>query len=744
MVLINSANPVSAAFLNDETYGIDAAVWIGSVGQSGLYAVGDILSGAVNPSGSLPDTWWTNNLLNPAMSNFGVYTYTNANDYTYASSPAKYTSYVVYQEGIYVGYRYTETRYEDAVLGAEGVGDYVYNDVVAYPFGYGLSYTTFDWSNFKSSYDAATDSFNVSVDVKNTGSVAGKEVVQVYFQSPYTDYDKQNKVEKAAVELCGFGKTEILEPGASETVTVNVPRSELAAYDANGAKTYILDAGDYYLTAAHDSHDAINNVLAAKGYTVENGMTADGNADMAWNYNVASLDKDTYSVSAVTGEAITNQFDNADPSYYGMDGINYLSRSDWQGTWPQVVTLEANEALIADLNMTGNYTADPDSDAVMPTMGADNGMTLGMMIGKSYDDPDWDKLLDQVTFDEMAKLIGQGYHNTAMVQSVSKPSTLDDNGPQGFTQSLTGISTNHCAYSDENIMAATFNTELMEEVGKCIGNDVMDLGASGLYGPAMDTHRNAYCGRNFEYYSEDGFLSGKIAAAEISGIQSKGVYVYMKHFALNDSETKCRCISTWANEQSIREIYLKPFEMSVTEGGAKAVMNAFARVGAVWSGADAGLMTNVLRNEWGFDGFVLTDFSGNPMFTARGIALRTFDAAYGVLAGTDSWDSSDVQWTTELTTQYKDCPEVVQAMRQSTHRILYVIANSCAMNGFTADTKIVKVTPWWQTALIVLDVVLAVLTVLCIVMLVKRIKASKAAKAAAATEPPADNNSTNQ
>ena len=229
-------------------------------------------------------------------------------------------------------------------------------------------------------------------------------------------------------------------------------------------------------------------------------------------------------------------------------------------------------------------------------------MTLGMMIGKSYDDPDWDKLLDQVTFDEMAKLIGQGYHNTAMVQSVSKPSTLDDNGPQGFTQSLTGISTNHCAYSDENIMAATFNTELMEEVGKCIGNDVMDLGASGLYGPAMDTHRNAYCGRNFEYYSEDGFLSGKIAAAEISGIQSKGVYVYMKHFALNDSETKCRCISTWANEQSIREIYLKPFEMSVTEGGAKAVMNAFARVGAVWSGADAGLMTNVLRNEWGFDG----------------------------------------------------------------------------------------------------------------------------------------------
>ena len=750
IVLINSTNAMQCDFLTDESYGVDAALWIGYTGTWGLNAVADILTGEVNPSGHLVDTYCNDNSTAPSLVNFYGKMYANATEensadwYDFMLDGNKY--YNAYQEGIYIGYRYYETRYEDVVLGQGNAGDYDYNANVAYPFGYGLSYTTFDWSNFKSSYDASTDSFNVSVDVKNTGNMAGKEVVQVYFQSPYTDYDKQNKVEKAAVELCGFGKTEILEPGATETVTVNVPRSELAAYDANGAKTYILDAGDYYLTAAHDAHDAANNVLAAKGYTVENGMTADGNADMTWNYNVASLDTTTYATSAVTGEAITNQFDDADPSYYGIEDMTYLSRSDWQGTWPQELNLVANEAMLADLNLTGNYTADPDSDAVMPTMGADNGMTLGMMIGKSYDDPDWDKLLDQVTFDEMATLIGQGYHNTAMVQSVSKPSTLDDNGPQGFTQSLTGISTNHCAYSDENIMAATFNTELMEEVGKCIGNDVMDLGASGLYGPAMDTHRNAYCGRNFEYYSEDGFLSGKIAAAEISGIQSKGVYVYMKHFALNDSETKCRCISTWANEQSIREIYLKPFEMSVTEGGALGVMNSFARVGAVWSGADVGLMTNVLRNEWGFEGFAITDFSGNPMFTARGIALRTFDAAYGVLAGTDTWDSSDVQWTTELTTQYKDCPEVVQAMRQATHRILYVVANSCAMNGFTADTKIVKVTPWWQTALIVLDVVLAVLVALCIWRLVVAVKRKKAAKAAVVETTTVENtdNSNNQ
>lgn len=709
IVLINSTNAMQCDFLTDDSYGVDAALWIGYTGTWGLNAVADILTGEVNPSGHLVDTYCNDNSTAPSLVNFYGTQYANATEdnnaewYDFMLDGNKY--YNVYSEGIYIGYRYYETRYEDAVLGQGNAGDYDYNANVAYPFGYGLSYTTFDWSNFKSSYDAATDSFNVSVDVKNTGSVAGKEVVQVYFQSPYTDYDKQNKVEKAAVELCGFGKTEILEPGASETVTVNVPRSELAAYDANGAKTYILDAGDYYLTAAHDSHDAINNVLAAKGYTVENGMTADGNADMAWNYNVASLDKDTYSVSAVTGEAITNQFDNADPSYYGMDGINYLSRSDWQGTWPQVVTLEANEALIADLNMTGNYTADPDSDAVMPTMGADNGMTLGMMIGKSYDDPDWDKLLDQVTFDEMAKLIGQGYHNTAMVQSVSKPSTLDDNGPQGFTQSLTGISTNHCAYSDENIMAATFNTELMEEVGKCIGNDVMDLGASGLYGPAMDTHRNAYCGRNFEYYSEDGFLSGMMSAYEVKAIQDKGVHVVMKHFALNDCEQDRIGLGVWLNEQAAREVYLKAFQAPVEVGNANGVMIAYTRWGAVWSGGNYGLVTGILRNEWGCEGMVITD----------NVLTQYVNGPDGVLAGVSIYDAM-MSFVTDTLPKYKNDPVIVTAMREACHHNLYAIANSCGMNGVGADTTIKVTRPTVVTMSIIIACAFTFLCLLGIVM----------------------------
>ncbi|MCD8384573.1 MAG: fibronectin type III-like domain-contianing protein [Clostridiales bacterium] len=613
-------------------------------------------------------------------------------------------------------------------MGTGNAGDYDYTSDVAYPFGYGLSYTDFTWSDYNVSFDAASDTFTVNVTVTNTGDTAGKDVVEIYFQSPYTDYDVQNSIEKASVELCGFAKTELLEPGTSETVTVEIPREELAAYDSTSAKTYILDAGDYYLTAATDAHAAVNNVLAAKGYTTADGMTADGDAAFVSTYTNDALDAETYSVSSATGYEITNQFDSADLNYYDGYEMTYLSRSDWQGTWPTgMAGLEASEEMLeGGLNPHLTYVSSGDDE--YPTMGADNGMTLGMMIGKDYDDEDWNLLLDQLTFEEMAEMIGQGYHNTAMAASVSKPATTDDNGPQGFTQSLTGVSECHAAYSDESIMAATWNVDLMYEVGVCLGTDVLDLGASGLYGPAMNTHRNAYCGRNFEYYSEDGFLAGKIAAAEVSGIQTKGVYVYIKHFALNDTESGCRCISTFANEQSIREIYLKPFQTAVTEGGAMCVMNSFARIGVTWSGAYYGLQTEVLRNEWGMEGFSISDFSGNSALAPYGIVMQSFDAAWGLVGGTDCWDSSATQWTEELEENYRDDATVAQAMRQACHRILYTVANSNAMNGYTADTKIVAVTPWWETAIYVLDAVVAVFTVFSAVKLVLAIRRRGKAK----------------
>ncbi len=712
IVLINSTNAMDCSFLYE--YEIDAALWMGYTGEYGLNAIADILVGNVNPSGHLVDTYTFDNDSAPAVVGLYGADYTNYNIEDTSKWFDVYNGqldgnhhYITYLEGIYVGYRYYETRYEDVIMGTGNAGNYNYDEIVAFPFGFGLSYTSFQYSDFNTTYDAGDDLFTITVKVTNTGSVAGKDAVQVYFQSPYTDYDKQNGIEKAAVELCGFAKTGIIEPGKNETVTITVKGEELAAYDSNAAKTYILDAGDYYFTAAHDAHDAVNNVLVAKGYSV------DGNADLTYKHTVDKLDTEKYGVSAVTGYAITNQFEEADLNNYGYD-VTYLSRSDWQGTWPVALTLEATDKMFEDgLYMYQTYTGIEGSTTEMPTMNAKNGLTLAMFIGKDYDDPAWEDLLDQLTFEEMATLTGKGYHNTAAMPSVGKPATVDDNGPQGFTQNLTGVAEHITAYTDENLMAATFNVVLMEEMGEVLGEDCMELGASGLYGPAMNIHRNAYCGRNFEYYSEDPFLSGAIAAAETKGIQSKGVYVYIKHYALNDNETGCRCIGTWANEQSIREIYLKPFQMAVEDGDAHAVMNSFARVGAVWSGAHYGMQTEVLRNEWGFDGFALTDFSGNAVFAQYGIMMKSYDVAWGLLAGTDSWDASASQWTDDLLNLYRNDPDICQALRQSAHRILYTVANSNAMNGLDSNVRIVGVTPWWQMALYILIGLCAVGTVFC-------------------------------
>lgn len=356
IVLINSTNALECDFIDNEEYGIDAVLWIGYTGGWGLNGVADILVGNANPSGRLVDTYCYDNTTTPSMESIYGADYTNYDpkdeEHWYSVANGQLDGnhhYITYQEGIYVGYRYYETRYEDIVMGTANVGDYDYATTVAYPFGYGLSYTEFEYSNFKAEYNKDTDSFDVEVDVTNTGDVAGKEVVQVYFQSPYTEYDKENGIEKAAVELCGFDKTEVLEPGASETVKINVPREELACYDSNNAKTYILDAGDYYLTAAKNAHDAVNNVLAVKGYTKANGMTEDGNTELTFQYNNKELDTKTYSVSSATGEKITNQFESADLSQYGYE-INYLSRSNWTGTWPKKMEIEDTEEMKRDHN----------------------------------------------------------------------------------------------------------------------------------------------------------------------------------------------------------------------------------------------------------------------------------------------------------------------------------------------------------------------------------------------------------
>ena len=725
VVLLNSSNSLQLDFVDD--YGIDAVLWVGDVGMTGILGVADVLSGNVNPSGRLVDTFLKDNHSSPAMQNFGAFPYTNGADYQVETAQNNTDpgigkcnrDYVVYQEGIYVGYRYYETRYEDYVLGQGNAGDYQYSDDVAFPFGFGLSYTTFAYSNFY--VEEFDDHFEVSVDVENTGSVDGKHTVQIYFQSPYTQYDVDNGVEKAAVELCGFDKKEIAA-GATERFTITVDKEDLTSYDANNAKTYILEDGDYYFTVGTDAHNAINNILMAKGADASR-MTGTGDASLAAKWNNPVFDKTTYAVSSVTGNPITNLFDNADLNKYeGDEGqdITYLTRSDWTGTWPTTVSLKITEQMWKDglsheesdrqaiiENMKELYWSDVTE---VPPMGVAGGMSASMFAEKDADDPDWEKLVQQIPYAEMINVIYNGFHQTAAVPSISLPGTLDENGPQGFTMSLTG-GASAMAYTSEDVMAATFNRELIANMGRCIGEDFLHAAGAdgtvyaGIYGPGANIHRTPYCGRNFEYYSEDGWLSGEVAAVEVAAIQSRGVYVFTKHFALNDQEEGRYGISTWSNEQAIRELYLEGFEGSVVDGGGMGVMSSFNRIGVVWSGAHRGLMTGILRDEWGMKGAAITDCSMFALF---------MDYRMGLLAGQDIWDGLSMRMAT--LDGLENDPAIVAACQTALQRIAYSVTHSHAMN--VGNATIVPITPWWQMTLYCATGVVGLLTALCVVMLV--------------------------
>lgn len=710
IVLINSANPLQVDFLKDNAYDIDACLWIGDVGISGINAVTEILAGNVNPSGSLVDTYCYDNYSAPAMANFTPTTYKG---YEEGIIPENASTYMIYQEGIYVGYKYYETRYEDYVMGTGNAGDYAYHEDVAFPFGYGKSYTDFAYSDMAVNYNASTDQFEVSVKVTNTGDTySGKETVQVYSQSPYTAYDVKNSVEKPSAALCGFAKTEILAPGEAQTITVFVDKRDLASYDAYGAGTYILDAGDYYLTVAKDAHNAVNNTLAAKGYTVENTqgrMDADGNAELAYKWNNPSFDAETYAVSA-NGTKIVNQLSDSDINLYeGNDEtVTYLTRNDWTATFPETIAeLALTEEMIGDLQDIQYDPADYET-VEMPVMGAKNGLKLYDMIGLDYDDASWDDLLDQLTFDEMVSLIGDAFHWTMPVKSIEAPGTRDENGPQGLTASLLASDATQLdatAFTSEDVMAATFNVSLMSEIGKVIGNNCLEADIACLYGPGNNIHRTPYGGRNFEYYSEDGFLSGKMSAYEVAAIQDKGVHVVMKHFALNDSEQDRIGLGVWLSEQAAREIYLKAFQAPVEEGNGNGVMIAYTRWGCIWSGANKGLVTGILREEWGQDGMNITD----------NVLTTYVNGVDGILAGVSIYDAM-MPYVTNLLPEYKNDPVIVAAMRESCHRNLYAIANSAGMNGVGADTTIKMTQPKIITIVKVLAVIFSILFVVSLVL----------------------------
>ena len=731
VVLINTSNALEVDFLKD--YSIDACMWVGGLGIAGTNAVTDILAGKINPSGSLVDTYCYDNFTSPAMVNYIAQKYIIEDG---VKIPDDISTYMVYQEGIYVGYKYYETRFADAVMGKGNAGDYVdqYSNEVAFPFGYGLSYTTFEYSNMKLSEKLVDEKtgeayYNVSVTVTNTGNVAGKETVQIYLSSPYTLYDIDKQIEKAAVQLIGFGKTVVLEPSKSQEITIRVDERDMAAYDAYGAGTYILDAGTYYFTAATDSHNANLNVLAAQGYPVSGGSDA-----LVKGVEYDTLDTTTYSTS-LNGTKIENQLNNSDPNlYFGKGTIKMLSRSDWSGTWPTgnyKLILTAAMAKELDNRYDGNL---PEYEQIkadfenktgrdwdeMPVLGQKGDLSLydmfnmdsdndGIMAAKDYDDPAWNELLKQVTLEELIT-IGDCFHWRHPVASVNAPGSRDENGPQGLTVSLfgSGLQAEATAFTSEDVMAATFNLDLMYQVGVMIGNDCLDAGVSCLYGPGANTHRTPYGGRNFEYYSEDGFLAGEIGGIEVKGILSKGVDVVMKHFALNDSEQDRLGQAAWITEQAAREIYLKAFQKALEENeGRGGVMTAYTRWGTTWSAANYGLMTGILRNEWGNHSMHITD----NMITAN------CNAVDAIMAGGVTCFDAMMTYATDDIKAAKNDPVFVNAMVEAMHHNLYTIINSAAMNGVGAETVVVATTPAIIQTITNITLVILALAFLLILML---------------------------
>ena len=653
IVLVNSSNAMELGFLEDDS--IDAALWIGSLGSTGFNAVGEILSGKVNPSGRLSDTYAYDLTTAPAYWNAGDFTYSNLNHH-----------YVEYAEGIYVGYRFYETRYVDNTTGV--CDEAAYAKAVQYPFGYGLSYTTFEQSI--ADYKTTDSAIEMTVEVKNTGAVAGKDVVQVYYTAPYTI----GGIEKSHVVLAGFAKTGLLQPGASEKVTVTFAPEDMASYDETGAKAYVLEAGTYQIKLMNNAHEVIDQ----REYEVPATITYSGE-------NARSTDL----------VAATNEFEDVAQGQIKQ----YVSRADWEGTLPTTRT-DGKTASAETVAAKENTPVYENNDSDQPITFADHGLTLEDMTGLDYDDPKWNDLLEQLSVDDMTNMISNGGWSTPEVASVGKPATNDLDGPAGINSlvsSLKGVS-----FPSEVIVGSSWNTDLAQRFGTAFGAEAAANHVVGLYAPGMNIHRTPFSGRNFEYYSEDGLLSGKMGAAMVQGVDSQGVYTYIKHFALNDQESNRLSISVWANEQSIREIYLKPFELSVKEGGTTAVMSSYSRLGNTWAGASKALLTDVLRNEWGFHGMVVTDSAmGNTSWMDINLALRAGGDMMLCLMGVKLDSSSNT---------------AQQAMRRACHNILYTQANSIAIAAAVDNT------PYWLILLAIVDIILLIAIVL---LILKRIPAGK-------------------
>lgn len=674
VVIVNSSAAMELGWL-DEYENMKGALWCPSPGEVGFEALGKIMNGEVNPSGHVVDTFVYDLLSIPAIHNFGSFSYENYEDVT--GSKENKSVFVNYNEGIYVGYKFYETA------AAEGLIDY--DSVVQFPFGYGLSYTDFSAEIENVEDDGTT--ISIDVKVENKGTAAGKYVAQIYYNPPYNN----GGIEKATANLVGFAKTGLIKAGGTETVNVQFGYEDMASYDSDRIKSkngaYVLEAGNYEINLCSDAH------------TVLDTYTAEVDSDIIY-------DNENEGKRSTDNTVSENQFD------YGKGDVTYLSRADHFANYeaavegPSDFTLsdEAKETYASAVTFDA---ADYDDENVeMPVTGAENGLTIQEMEGLSYDDPKWNDLLDQLTVEELKNLVADGTYHAVVTKSINLPYVIDTDGPSGINSFFTG--NRGTAFPAPVMLAATWNVELADAVGTKIAQELTDFGMTGWYGPGMNIHRTAFSGRNFEYYSEDGLLSGKMAASEVRGARELGIITYIKHFALNDSETdRAKGICTWSTEQAVREIYLKPFELAVKEGGSNGIMNSKNAIGTKWVGANEELMVNVLKKEWGFVGCVMTD------------ALDTVSKYYqdpneAVRAGTDKMLSASI----DESYWYDESTGTVTALRNEAHNYLYALANSNAMDINTGM-------PVWFKAFITADILIVLLLAAWEVYAVKRFKKNR-------------------
>ena len=659
IVVYNGANQFELGFA-DEYPQIKSVVWCPGTGNVGFNALGKVFSGEVNPSGKTPDTFiydmttapWWNNAEKTEYTNLADMAVEGMNAGTAQVYAPAFTNYV---EGIYVGYKYYETAAQEGAID--------YDKTVQYPFGYGLSYTEFEQK--MGELEEKDGQISVDVEVTNTGDVAGKDVVEVYYKPPYTN----GGIEKSSANLIEFAKTDLLQPGESQTVTVTFSIEDMASYDENNAKAYVLEKGDYVISINSDSH----TVLDQKTYTADKDVVYKGENKRASD--------DT---------AATNVFEDA------KGDVTYLSRADHFANYEEATaapaSAELGEPYVSEYHLNSNFdkTTYLNDEDVMPTTGADNGLTLADMRDADYDDPRWEKLLDQLTVDEMANMIAMAGYQTAAMDSVGKVATLDFDGPAAINNNFTGVGS--IGFPIEVVVASTWNKELAQAWGECMGKISQEMGAEGWYAPGMNTHRTAFGARNYEYFSEDGVLAGNMGAKAVEGARKYGVYSYIKHFALYEGNAKM--VSVWSNEQAIREIYLKPFEISVKQGGANAVMVSWSFLGDKWTGECSNLMNTVLREEWGFRGMALTDF-----FRNNGHGFMNADAALAngvdVMLSTFNGEENNVA--------NPEHPTSVLQMRNACKNVMYTVVSSWAYDGEHEETGMEN----WKKAGIGIDIVIA-------------------------------------